>query len=186
MAITIKIDTSTQQGASEPPKPPQATAHRNIRKMLDGTLVMFDHPEIDIAIIPHKNKIVAFAKDEMGDHIYATQSRLFDFLCKKGVIELGTIQGGNIYGSLEAVLPQNDDVDPVQVAVFTIGKFVDEEIPYFDRVKQYEKEFEEYLLEPDDENSTEHGEVPHQPRKGTIHRWPGAAAAYGLTGMYRA
>jgi len=185
MAINIKIDTSTQETAA-PEAPPQATAHRNIRKMLDGTLIMFDHPEIDIAIIPHKNKIVAFAKDEMGDHVYATQSRLFDFLCKKGVTELGSIQGGNIYGSLEATLPESDHADPIQVAVFIVGKFVDEELPYFDRVKQYEKDSEEALLEPDDENSTEHGEVPHQPKKGTNHRWPGANAAYGLTGMYRA
>ena len=94
--------------------------------MLNGGLAIFDHPEIDVVIDPAKSKIVAFAKDEMGDHIYATQSRLFEFLMKRGVIEPESIQGGNVYGTLEAKIPivEAEGIDPIQVSIFTISKFI--------------------------------------------------------------
>ena len=52
--------------------------------------------------------------------------------------------------------------------------------------KDHEVELERNLLDPSDEDSTELGEVPHEPTKGTQHRYPGGHTAYGLTGMYRA
>jgi len=184
--MAIKITIGPIPGATPEEKPVQATSHLKIRKMLDGSLIIFAHEIIDIVVMPSKSKIVAFAKDEMGDHVYAAQSRLFDFLTNKGVIELGTIHGGNIYGSMEAKIPENTTVDPIQVATFIIGKFVDEEAPYFKRDKEHEEELERSLLDPSDEDSTELGEVPHEPTKGTQHRYPGGHTAYGLTGMYRA
>lgn len=187
MAITIKIGSKAEATptAAEEKKPTQAKAYLNIRKSLDGNLMIFDHEDIDIVVMPQKNKVIAFAKDEMGDHIYGAQSRLFDFLSKKGVVEIGSVQGGNIYGSLEGTIPPSEESDPVQVVIFTISKFIEEERPYYRRDKIYNDELERNLLEPDEEDSTELGEVPHEPRKGVNHRWPGSSAAYGLAGMYR-
>ena len=182
--MSIKVIIGTPPAPEK--KPVQAKSRLKIRKMLDGSLIIFDHDVIDIVVMPSKSKIVAFAKDEMGDHVYAAQSRLFDFLTNKGVVELGSIRGGNIYGAMEAKIPENTTVDPIQVATFVVGKFIDEERPYFQRDREFEEEFERSLLEPTDEESTELGEVPHEPTKGTQHRYPGAHTAYGLTGMYRA
>ena len=188
MAITIKVGSQPGQDAPAAPekKPVQASAFLKIRRTLDGSLIIFDHDDIDIVVMPQKNKIVSFAKDEMGDHIYAAQSRLFDFLSKKGIVEFDSVQGGNIYGSLEAKIQAGDQASSIQVAIFAISKFIEEERPFYRRDKKYQDELERELLEPSEEDSTELGEVPHEPRKGVINRWPGSNAAYGLTGMYRA
>lgn len=169
---------------------PQAKVLLKIRKMLDGSFVVFDHPDIDIAIMPQLFKIVAFPKDEMGDHIYATQSRLFNFLAKKGVVVVDSVQSGNLYGSLEANIPPPADqnIDPIDVAIYVIAKFVEEEKPYYDREEKYKDDVEDWMLEPEDDHSTslDWAVKTHKPRKGVQNRWPGSAAAYGLTGMYRA
>ncbi len=174
----------------EEQKPTQATVHLKMRKTLDGSFVISDHPEIDVVIMPHMLKIVSFPKEEMGDHIYATQSRLFEFLSKKGVITFDSVQGGNLYGTLEANVqpPENMEVDPIEVAIYVIAKFIEEEKPFYDREEKYKDDVEDWLLEPDDEYSTDldWAEKTHQPRKGVQNRWPGSTAAYGLTGMYRA
>ena len=175
----------------EKPKPePQAQISLQIRKTLDGSFAINDHPDIDIVLMPHMLKIVTFPKEEYGDHIYAAQSRLFDFLNKKGVIVLDSVTGGNLYGSLEANLPPpfDEEIDPVEIALYVISNFVDEELPHYSREKKYEDELDKWLLEPDDEESTDldWAVKTHQQRKGVQNRWPGSSAAYGLTGMYRA
>ena len=198
--ITVHIGTDPEEEAPlgtagfEPPEPAepksQAQISLQIRKTLDGSFAITDHPDIDVVIMPHMLKIVTFPKEEYGDHIYAAQSRLFNFLAKKGIIVLDSIIGGNLHGSLEANLPPpfTEDIDPVEVALYVISKFVDEELPHYSKEKQYEDEFDKWLLEPDDENSTdlEWAAKTHQQRKGVQNRWPGSTAAYGLTGMYRA
>ena len=195
--IDIKIkplENAQPKGAGssegEEQKPPQATVDLKIRKTLDGSFVIFDHPEIDIVIMPQMLKIVSFPKEEMGDHIYATQSRMFEFLSKKGIIVFDSVQGGNLYGSLEANIPPpaNLDVDPIEVAIYVVAKFIEEEQPFYDREEKYKDNVDDWLLEPDDEHSTDldWAEKTHQHRKGVQNRWPGSTAAYGLTGMYRA
>ena len=178
-------------GVTGPEAPePQAKVSLKIRKMLDGSFVVFDHPDIDIAIMPQLFKIVAFPKDEMGDHIYATQSRLFNFLAKKGVVVVDSVQSGNLYGSLEANIPPPADqnIDPIDVAIYVIAKFVEEEKPYYDREEKYKDDVQDWMLEPEDDHSTslDWAVKTHKPRKGVQNRWPGSSAAYGLTGMYRA
>ena len=175
----------------QPEKPhTQARVALKMRKTLDGTFMIFDHPDVDIAIMPQMFKIVAFPKEDMGDHIYATQSRLFDFLSKKGVVVIDSVQGGNLYGSLEANIPPPADqnVDPIDVAIYVIAKFIDEERPFYDRSEKYKDDIEDWMLEPDDDHTTDldWATKTHKPRKGVQNRWPGSTAAYGLTGMYRA
>ena len=46
--------------------------------------MIFDHGDIDIVLSPTNNKVLALSKDQYGDHIYATQSRLFEHLVKNG------------------------------------------------------------------------------------------------------
>jgi len=185
MAIAIKVSPELSEPEVEKEKPIQATRVLNIRKMLDGSLIFFDHPDVDIVISPAKNSIIAFAKNETGDHIYASASRLFDFLTKKGVIELGSVKSGNVFGSLEGKIPQNDTLDPIQVVTLVVDNFIQEEKPFYDKSNEFEDDLEEKLLEPDEEESTELGEIPHQPRKGTINTYPGATATYTHWGIFR-
>jgi len=181
MAIEIKVNPELLADET----PVQARELINIRRTLNNDLIMSDHPDIDVIVSPKNNKVLAIAKDEFGDHVYASASRLFDYLGKRGVVQLETIHAGNIYGSLEAMLPENDEVDPIQVAVYVINEFLKEEVPYYTRNDELERELEKNLLEPDDEDSTELGEIPHDPLKGTLHRWPGSSGAYMHHGMYR-
>ena len=71
-----------------------------LRKTLGGDYAIYDHYDMDIVIQPEKKQVLAFAKNEMSDDVYAAQDRLFVFLQKKGVILPETVQGGNVYGSM--------------------------------------------------------------------------------------
>lgn len=164
-----------------------AVVELKARRSLDGDIMIFDHPEMDIVVSGKKNKILALSKEQYSDHVYATQSRFFEFLSKKGVIDTSTIRGGNIYGSLEGVLLESADpegADSVQSAIYSIAKFFHKEAPYYQSVQRYEMEIEEELLEPDDEHSTELGKVPHEKRKGSNADYAGYNASYGLYGLY--
>ena len=81
----------------------------NIRKALNGDLMIFDHGDIDIILSPGISKIVTFAKENMSDTVYGAQNRLFTFLRKKGVIVPESIQAGDVYGSMEAVILESID-----------------------------------------------------------------------------
>jgi len=185
--MTVKVKVGYEPPHLSPN--PQAIALMDIRKTVDGNYIIYDHPDMDIAVLTKLYKVISFPKDEMGDHIYAAQSRLFEFLERRGAVALGSIQAGNVYHSLEAAIPTvatDPKIEPLQVVIYTISKFLDEEQPYYNEQKQYEEELEQWLLEPDEEDSTELGEIPHRTRKGSINRWPGSNAAFGMTGMYRA
>ena len=87
MALTLKVGSAAQE--EETPQEeakPQVSVSMNIRKSLDGNFMIFDHPEIDIAILPETMKIVTFAKEKYSKHVYEAQDRLFTFLIKKGLV----------------------------------------------------------------------------------------------------
>lgn len=140
-----------------------------IRKTIDGRIFVMDHPDIDIAILSDQNKIITFPKDEMSDYVYGTQNLFFNFLSKKGIVLPETIQGGGIYGSLEAQIPESlDDVDPIRVALLVIAKFIEDEREHFKFEEEYYKLQKKRYTDPSEEESTELGEVPHEERKGSI------------------
>jgi len=140
-----------------------------IRKTIDGRIFVMDHPDIDIAILSDQNKIITFPKDEMSDYVYGTQNLFFNFLSKKGIVLPETIQGGNIYGSLEAQIPESlNDVDPIRVVLLIISKFIEDEKEHFKFEEEYYKLQKKRYTDPSEEESTELGEVPHEERKGSI------------------
>ena len=174
--ILIKVDLPEKDKEPEP----QATVSLKIRKSLEGNLIITDHEDIDIVVIPAQQKIVALPKEHMSEDVYVTQNRLFGFLSKKGVIMQETIQGGNVYGALEAKMPPTDAAYTTEIALFTIDKFIEEERPYFMSEEAFEKQQEAHYVDPDEENSTELGEVPHSTNKGSMPSW----ARYGLIYRY--
>ena len=168
---------------------PDAIVHLKARKTIAGDVIIYDHPDIDIVVSPRENKVFALTKKEYGDHIYATQSRLFEFLSKKGVIDAAFIRSGNIFGSLEAPVlmaeeAQKEQADPLQIAIYSIAKFLQEEAPAVKGYRDYEKEFDKYLTEPTDEDSTALGKIPHEPRQGTNNTYPGGTANSNLMGYH--
>ena len=54
------------------------------------------------------------------------------------------------------------------MTLVNIDAFIDEERPYFEFVDNFEEMDEDRFLEPEDELSTELGEVPHEDVKGNI------------------
>jgi hypothetical protein len=171
MAIEFKVGTpSTEEEGKEEPKKVQTKMEINVRKASDGSLMIRDHTDIDIIIMPKKNKVLTLVKDHFTDDVYDSQNRLFKYLTKKGVIEFDSIRAGNVYGSMEAayISEMFNGADPVQTVLFAIGKYIEQERPYFIYSKAMEEEEVERLTEPD--NQTELGEVPHKAEKGATRQ----------------
>jgi hypothetical protein len=176
--MTIKVQVEN---------PVDARIRLKARKTLDGNILILDHPEIDIVLSPKNKKVFALSKYQYSDSVYATQSRLFDHLSRKGVIDPGSVHGGNVYGSLEGLILESAEperVDPIQMTLYSVVGFLLNEAPHFDAVKNYEMDFEKELLEPDAADSTRLGQVPHKKRQGTMTQYAGINTAYGLYGMY--
>ena len=147
---------------------PKITFELNTRKALNGDIMIFDHSDIDIMILAEKKKIVAFAKDVMSDLVYGAESRLFEYLRKRGVVAYDSIQGGNVYGSLEAKILDSKELDSMKLTLLNISKWMDNEKPYMESTKAYDNMVDDSYLEPDEIESTELGEVPHEEEKGSI------------------
>jgi len=178
MAIKIKVKDDTMPNA--PKEPPKTKVKLDIRKTLDGNFIIQDHPYIDIIISPSKGKILVLSTLSMDDKTYYTQNKYLDFLYKRGVIDPSTIQAGNIYASMEAAIPQTQEkVDPIEVIIFSTALFMDNERPSFEYERQMRKDQDNYLTNPEEEDSTELGEVPQKARQGSI-----GTAAYSINKHY--
>lgn len=160
MAITIKVGRQKEE----------VTLQIEARKTLDGNILIYDHEEMDIALLLKEKKILTFPKVKATDELYDSQNRLFEFLRKKGLIILDSIRGGNIFGSIEAkmAVAEDKDYDTVSYVLYGISEFLKQEKPYMDYIKDYEQMMDDHLVEPTDEDSTALGEVPQSAQKGTI------------------
>jgi len=168
---------------------PDATVHLKAKKTIAGDVIIYDHPQIDIVVSPRENKVFALAKKEFGDHVYAVQSRMFEYLSKRGIVDASLIRAGNIFGSLEAPVliaedAQKENVDALHIAIYSIARFLEEEAPAVKGYREYEEEFDKVLTEPDEEETTALGKISHEPRKGTNNTYPGSTAAYGMVGYH--
>ena len=169
MAVSIKIgDQETPEPVESAADKPAVTVNLNIRKTMDGDLMIFDHADIDIIIMKKKQKVVAFPKDIMSEVVYGAQDRLFKFLMKKGMIQLDSVVGGSVYGSIQGSLLPSEKLSNVRLAIVNIEKWIDTERPYFEFTDDFEDLQADRLTDPSDEDSTELGEVPHEETKGTL------------------
>jgi len=145
---------------------PQAQIELKARKTLEGNLLILDHHTIDIIILPDENKVMCFPKHSAAEDSYSSQSRLFEFLADKGVIIRESIQGGNLFNSLEGLIPPSNQLNPIQAAVYVVGLFLMDENKAQKAADDYEHDLKDYFLKPDDQDSTEYGEVAQQAAKG--------------------
>ena len=137
MAIEISVTDpqSDDEQKNVAPGETQTSMSLNLRKGVDGSVMIFDHEDIDIIIMPEAMKIIALPKDLITDEVYDTQNHLFKHLSKKGVVEFDSIKGGSVYGAFEALMQKSafEGLSPIQAAIFQIGKFIEDERPYLDR-----------------------------------------------------
>ena len=153
------------------------------RRALNGDIMIMDHDLVDIVISPSKKKITTFPKKLMEREIYPAQDRFYKFLRKKGVIDPSTVQGGNVFSSMEAKIYDSvlEGVDSVQSAIFATSLFLEEEKPDILARQHLDHDLMTHMLDPDEEHSTELGEVPHSDTKGSLdHR----VRPYGYQYMY--
>ena len=141
-------------------KEPQATIRLEVSKNMNGDLIVKEHPMIDIYILPKKSKVVTFPKQGFGDQAYAAQRKTLMELVETGVLDRNSIQGGMVYGALEAKMLSSEEVSPVQVLLYELDKIVKTSRSDFDISQEYEEDVEDRFLSPSDEESTEHGEIP--------------------------
>jgi len=183
-SIGVNVSSSPKIGVTiTNPRLHEIKFKLNIREAHNGDLMIFDHPDIDIVVMIEKRKIVTFAKDLATDVVYGTSSRLMERLRQKGVIAYETIQGGNVYGSLEGQLLEMKNPEMKEnffpLILNQISEWVDSERPYFETVDEYEQMYDDYLTHPDAEDSTPLGKVPQEVEKGSIRPYVFGAYPYG-------
>ena len=175
--MAIKVSFGEQPTKEEKPKlkvefkgPEKETLEFGLefRSALNGDLMILDHKDIDIVIQQNKKKVVTFAKDILSDVVYGAESRLLEFLRKKGVIEFDSIQGGNIYGSLEGKIMDSTNQDSIKATILNISEWMKTEQPYIKGTTAYDQMEDEALINPDNMDSTDLGDVPQAADKGSI------------------
>jgi hypothetical protein len=190
--INVKItDTDPQpdqapQSATEveqeKEKPPiNFTVNLKARRTLDGNIIVSDHPDIDVVIMPEKMRVICFSRDNFDDHIYQTQDRFMKYLFKKGVLVFDSISGGNVYGSLEGkLIKPAQDIPMDNLMLMLVSKWIDEEKPSFIYQKAIDDIYADRMTEPDDSESTELGSVKAAKEKGSVPIHQVRRYAYGL------
>ncbi len=121
----------------------------------------------------------------MTEAVYGAESRLMEFLRKKGIVSYDSIQGGNVYGSLEGTILESKDLNVFRVTMHNISKWIEIERPEFTGIEDYEEMMDDYFADPTPEDSTPLGKVPQAARKGSIRdRGVMSPYYYGAGSMY--
>ena len=162
MAVVVRIGAAADDAV--------VRLEMDIRKSMNGDLMIFDHGDIDIVLSTKNNKITAFPKETMNDLVYGAQNRLFAHLRKKGLVIGDSIQAGSFFGSFEALMEEasSPDLSTPKLALINISNFIDEERPYFESTEAIISMTDDELVHPDKADSTELGEVPQRDEQGSI------------------
>ena len=140
------------------------------RSAINGDIMILDHKDIDIVLQQKDSKIITFAKETISDFTYGAEARLLEFMRSKGILEYDSIQGGNIYGSLEGKLMSSEETEVNKAALLVISEWMTTEESYLKGTTAYDDMEDEHLLDPDNEFSTNLGEVPQEQQKGSIRQ----------------
>jgi hypothetical protein len=162
MAVVIRIGDAADDAT--------VRLEMDVRKSMNGDLMIFDHGDIDIVLSTKTNKITAFPKETLNNLVYGAQNRLFAHLRKKGLVTADSIQAGSFYGSIEALMEEAsaENLSTPKLALINISNFIEEERPYFESTEAIISMTDDELIHPDKEDSTNLGEVPQQTTQGSI------------------
>jgi len=179
--MSVNINIVSDEEKVEAPPEPQGVKIEIVQKdeiefklmtrsAINGDIMILDHKDIDIVLQQKDGKILTFAKETISDFTYGAEARLMEYMRSKGILEYDSIQGGNIYGSLEGQLMTSDEVEVNKVALKVISEWMTTEESYIKGSTAYDDMSDDHLLSPDGEYSTELGEVPAEERKGSINQ----------------
>lgn len=177
MPITVRIGDGAHQAV--------VTLEMDLRRSMNGDLMIFDHGDIDIILSTKQNKVIVFPKEVMSEMTYGAQNRLFAHLRKKGLIIPESIQAGSFFGSLEGMMEtaSNNKLNTAKMTLINISTFIEEERPYFEATEAIIAMDNDALIHPDNEDSTKLGEVPQKVEQGSIY--PGMVRdPYSLNYLY--
>ena len=169
MSIKINIEPSgPDQNQVEEQK--DISVSLDIRKTLDGKIMILDHMFFDIILDTASKRVLTFPKEQINDETYQYQNNYFKYLVKEGVVKPESVISGNVYGSLQGDYPESADesINPTQVVILSTSKFILETKPQLDMMQYLDDEMENHLIDPTTEDSTELGEVPQEPKKGSL------------------
>jgi len=154
----------------------------DVSQMINGDLMITNHPRFDIVVSEASKKIVTLPKDREDTDSYKIQSELMNFLSRAGVVDHSKVEGALSYGALECpLLTPVGDRNVVKAALYCIDKFLQLEEGEYDRVNEYDDSLERMFLNPEDRISTELGDVPHEEEKGSM---PARMEYWWGRGMY--
>ena len=178
MTISVKV---TSPGAEEvvteepeikvtydpkAPKEPDAVVSLKMSKNVDGSFVIKDHDYFDIFLIPEKKRIVTIPKMGMGEGVYQHQKVYLDTLMRRGALISDSIEGGMVHGTLQSRFGENEKLSPLQVVLFETERYMKEYRVENQLAKEYEEAVEDRFVNPNDEDSTEAGEIaPEEERR---------------------
>ena len=194
MTISVKI---TSPGAEEEvvkeepeikvtydpkaPEEPDAVVSLKMSKNVDGSFIIKDHDYFDIFLIPEKKRIVTIPKMGMGEGVYQHQKIYLDTLMRRGALISDSIEGGMVHGTLQSRFGENEKLSPLQVVLFETERYMKEYRVENQLAKEYEEAVEDRFVNPNDEDSTEAGEIaPEEERRKNDLEMPYYSyAAYG-------
>ena len=143
-----------------------------VAKTLDGNIVVYDHPKVIFIISPAKRKVTMIAKENVNDDLFPVQKRFMDFAIPKGIVVLGTESTGYLPNMFEFIYPEDQKRDTLKIMLKFFHEFILKEKEIYKRLDKYEQDLESRLLDPDEEHSTELGEIPHGEKKGSLRANP--------------
>lgn len=153
------------------------------KKALNGDFLIFDHDLIDIVVSSEKSRLYTFPKKETSEETYGTQKDLLECLARIGVLDRDSIKSGSVHSSLEAdILKSSDeDISSFQMTLLEVYNFLQQEGPNMKSRELYKDKLQNFFLDPDDEETTELGEIPHKEKKGSLDH---QVRPYGYQYMY--
>ena len=85
--------------------------------------------------------------------------------------------------SMEGKIPEvTGEGEKIEYVLYSISKFLDKEKPYYEDQKEFDKEMEDRLLAPEDDEYTEFDPARHEENKGSL---PPNMISYGINTIYR-
>jgi len=164
--IKISIDKDPQTGKEMEVETITLDATRN----LNGDIMIFDHEDVDIVVMTEKKKCVVFPKEDIDDKAYGAQDRLFNVMVNRGIVEPSSVRAGSFYGAMEARIYESkiEGIDEIQATLYVIHRFLEEERPYFEATRRIKDRTKDHIVSPEDEYSTELGDVPQKAKKGSM------------------
>lgn len=155
----IKLKVSDEPTLAKKAKDLQntITIKLNMRRTLAGDLMIMDHRLINIYIKPVEHKIMSIPKEEYNDVTYGLQRDFFKHLVNKGIIDKEDIEGGTVYGSLQAIYKDSTNVNQstLQLVIFAIYKWLEGEKPSQEFNMELFKKNLSQITDPDKVESTD-------------------------------